>query len=478
MRLHTTISTLAPLALAAVGFASTSVIEGTEVVIPTKDGVEVHGTFQLPEGDIFDPIPAVLLLHGGRQTRAEWAPLLPELAESGWAVLAIDLRGHGATGGEIEDWGAFFNDKDGVPQDVEAAMAFLSSHESVNKDRIAVVGSSVGGNLACVAVQKYGAIGGVFMSGKTEAAESLAGEKLTGLKSMLYIAAEKEQGGARAGFAQELSAMSAGSSRALIVEGSSTHGAALLTEQPSLVHDVMAHLAGVLANGKFKEIEFPAEDGLTITAEMYGPHGISAPWVVVAHQARWSRGEYRESAPRFNALGFNVLALDQRSGEAVNDVVNKTAERAKEKGLPMGYLDAEGDILAGLRWVRELGAEKVVLVGSSYSASLALKIAGEHPELVDAVVSFSPGEYFGKDQPKLIETASAKITCPTFLTSSKEEVPRWKPFFEAIPGQDGVLKWGYEPEGEGHHGSRALWSEREGYRAVWTALTGFLVALR
>ena len=145
-------------------------------------------------------------------------------------MLSIDLRGHGATGGEISDWQAFFNDPGGVPKDVEAAMAFLSGHESVAKDRIAVVGSSVGGNLACVAVQKFGAIGGVFMSGKTEAARSLAGEELTGLKSMLYLAGEKEQGGARAGYAKELSAMSQGASRAHIVKGSSAHGAALLTD--------------------------------------------------------------------------------------------------------------------------------------------------------------------------------------------------------------------------------------------------------
>ncbi len=473
MRLHTILTALAPLA-----FASQAAAEVTEVVIPTSDGIQVHGSLQLPEGDIFDPIPAVLLVHGGRQTRAEWAPLLPELAESGWAVLSIDLRGHGATGGEISDWQAFFNDADGVPKDVEAAMGFLGAHESVNKDRIAVVGSSVGGNLACVAVQKYGAIGGVFMSGKTEAATSLAGEKLTGLKSMLYIAAEKEQGGARAGYANELCAMSAGASRALIVEGSSAHGAALLTEKPALIRDVMDHLGGILADGKFKEIEFPAPDGLTVTAEMYGPHGLSAPWIVVCHQARWSRGEYRETAPRLTALGFNVLALDQRSGGAVNDVPNKTAARAEEKKLPTGYLDAEGDILAGLEWVKEFGAKKVVLIGSSYSASLAIKIAAEHPDLVHAVGSFSPGEYFGKDQPKLIETAASKIACPTFLTSSKDEVPRWQPFFAAIPGDEGKLKWSHTPKVDGQHGSRSLWSQFEGSREVWAAFTPFLLLQR
>ncbi len=473
MRLHTILCTLAP-----VLFASQAAAEVTEVSISTSDGIEVKGSFELPDGDIFDPIPAVLLVHGGRQSRAEWAPLLPELSESGWAVLSIDLRGHGATGGEIKDWNAFYTAANGVPRDLEAAMAFLKAHESVNADRIAVVGSSVGGNLACVAVQKYGAIGGVFISGKTEAATSLAGETLTNLKSMLYIAGEKEQNGERAGYARELAGMSAGASRALIVPGSSTHGATLLREKPDLVHDIMDHLGGVLANGKFKEIEFPSADGLTITAEMYGPHGLSAPWIVVCHQAGWSRGEYRETAPRLTALGFNVLALDQRSGGAINEVTNKTAARAKEKDLPTAYLDAEVDIVAGLQWVQEFGAKKVVLVGSSYSSSLALKIAAEHPELVHAVASFSPGEYFGKDRPKLIEAASAKVACPTFITSAKKEVASWQPFFDAIPGAEGEAKWSHTPEVDGQHGSRALWSQFEGHRELWAAFTGFLLLQR
>ena len=132
----------------------------------------------------------------------------------------------------------------------------------------------------------------------------------------------------------------------------------------------------------------------------------------------------------------------------------------------------------GDRLHRELGAKKVVLVGSSYSASLSLKIAAEHPELVDAVASFSPGEYFGKEQPKLIETASAKVRCPAFLTSSKKEVSSWMPFFDAIPGEDGKLKWGFKPEVDGQHGSRALWSTFEGSRELMTAFTGFLLLQR
>lgn len=458
--------------------AAAQASKASEVTFATSDGVEIHGALHLPEGDLFDPIPGVLLVHGGRQSRAEWDGLVPDLVGRGWATLAIDLRGHGATGGKIEDWGAFFSAADGVPHDVEAAMSFLRGHESVDGERIAVIGSSVGGNLTCVAVQNHGALGGVFMSGKTEAAKSLAGGSLDGLKGILYVAGGEEQGGARAGWARELSAMTAGATRALIVEDSKAHGAALLAEKPAIKRDVLDHVAGVLANGKHKRMEFPAADELPVTADLYGPHGLDAPWVVACHQAGWSRGEYRETAARLNALGYNVLALDQRSGGEVNDVTNETAARAREKSLPSGYLDAEPDILAGIQWVKEFGAKKVLLMGSSYSASLSLKIAGERPDLVDAVASFSPGEYFRDASPTLITDASKSIQAAVFISSAKREGSAWAPMFAAIPGEEGTAKWSYLPEVAGQHGSRALWSEMEGSRGLWSAFTEFLLLQR
>jgi pimeloyl-ACP methyl ester carboxylesterase len=39
--------------------------------------------------------PAVLLLHGGGQTRAAWKGTARRLAEAGWRAVAVDQRGHG-----------------------------------------------------------------------------------------------------------------------------------------------------------------------------------------------------------------------------------------------------------------------------------------------------------------------------------------------------------------------------------------------
>ena len=39
--------------------------------------------------------PPVLLLHGGGQTRHSWGTTQRDLAERGWFVVSLDLRGHG-----------------------------------------------------------------------------------------------------------------------------------------------------------------------------------------------------------------------------------------------------------------------------------------------------------------------------------------------------------------------------------------------
>jgi len=74
----------------------------------------------------------------------------------------------------------------------------------------------------------------------------------------------------------------------------------------------------------FQKVTFPSTDGLMLTADLYMPHPKTAPFIVLFHQARWSRGEYREIAPKLNEMGFNCLAMDQRSGGEVNDVKNES----------------------------------------------------------------------------------------------------------------------------------------------------------
>jgi hypothetical protein len=64
-----------------------------------------------------------------------------------------------------------------------------------------------------------------------------------------------------------------------------------------------------------EKVSFKSSDGLEITADKYFTDSESAPLILLFHQAGWSRGEYNESAPKLNKLGFNCIAFAQRSGE-------------------------------------------------------------------------------------------------------------------------------------------------------------------
>ena len=213
-------------------------------------------------------------------------------------------------------------------------------------------------------------------------------------------------------------------------------------------------------------IEFASEDGLMITADHYHLKN-SAPTIVLCHQAGWSRGEYQEIAPKLNELGFNCLALDQRSGGAINGVTNETAQRASAEGKATTFNDAKQDINAGIAKAKELYGEQVILWGSSYSSALALIIASENAD-VEKVLSFSPGEYLGDVR---VGESITSLDKPAFLTSSKAEEGQTKLLYDVIASPE---KTQFIPEGSGEHGSRALWEEKADYAEYWVAVRTFL----
>ncbi len=221
----------------------------------------------------------------------------------------------------------------------------------------------------------------------------------------------------------------------------------------------------------FETITFPSSDGLEITADRYLlDDDPQRPCIVLFHQSRWSRGEYRETAPRLNELGFNCLAIDQRSGNTINGVVNETARRAADAGMGTEWLDAIPDMQSAIAWAREHHPQAPVIGwGSSYSSSLIIKLSGEQEGLVDGILSFSPGEYFSPSN--LIRTAAPGVKVPVFVTSARSEQNRWREIFNAIQSPDKVS---FVPGSAGNHGSRSLWSQFADSDSYWTAVEEFL----
>jgi dienelactone hydrolase len=216
-----------------------------------------------------------------------------------------------------------------------------------------------------------------------------------------------------------------------------------------------------------KKIEFPSRDGIVITANLFFLSD-TLPYMILCHQAGSSRAEYDETGNRFSKFMYNCLAIDLRSGNEYHSTKNETAARAKEKNKPTGFLDSEQDILAAIDYVFAKSKKKVVLVGSSYSASLVLKIAMKD-QRVKAVMAFSPGEYFGKSY-NLKENLKS-IPVPVFTASSKEEGPALTKLMADVKDDK---KQQFTPASKGDHGAKALGKENQNAHEYWLAILMFM----
>ncbi|REJ83984.1 MAG: hypothetical protein DWQ44_05845 [Bacteroidetes bacterium] len=214
-------------------------------------------------------------------------------------------------------------------------------------------------------------------------------------------------------------------------------------------------------------VQFPSKDQVMISADWY-PVNTAYPIVLLCHQNGFSRGEFLETAVRLNKLGFNCMAIDQRIGDEVNNVKNETASNALSKGLKPSFEDAEQDIIAAIEYLHERYNQNIILLGSSYSASLALKIACNN-EKVKAVAAFSPGEYF-KDKDYVSKSISS-LTKPVFITSSKSEADK---VTQLVRDVNSRIKVQYIPKTAGDHGSKVLWTSSSDNPEYWVALMSFL----
>ncbi len=129
--------------------------EGFEAVqMRTGDGMTLQGWYLPPTNGA-----VILLLHGAGGSREDVRPYARMLAGQGYGVLAMDLRGHGASGGKINRLGW-----QGT-RDVEAAMAYLQGREGV--EWIGGLGLSMGGEVLLGAASEFPAMRGIVTDGAT-----------------------------------------------------------------------------------------------------------------------------------------------------------------------------------------------------------------------------------------------------------------------------------------------------------------------
>jgi dienelactone hydrolase len=121
----------------------------TAVQLRLDDGTPIRGTLY-QSSKIQSPTPGVVVLHGAAVSHCSCAPgLSAPLARKGYTVLAIDLIGHGNSGGSRprSEYGRLEEilSTHATHPEVEAAIEFLQQQPGVDPTKIALVGHSRGG---------------------------------------------------------------------------------------------------------------------------------------------------------------------------------------------------------------------------------------------------------------------------------------------------------------------------------------------
>jgi dienelactone hydrolase len=122
-----------------------------KVVVATEDKVDLAGSFWAPKNK--QAVPAALLVHGAGGKRSDLQDLAERLHKAGFAVLALDLRGHGESVAGETDW-ARLDDAakeelwSFATRDVKAGTKWLEGREEVHGASIVLVGHREGCALA------------------------------------------------------------------------------------------------------------------------------------------------------------------------------------------------------------------------------------------------------------------------------------------------------------------------------------------
>lgn len=156
-----------------------------EMTVVARDGLVLKGVLEYPDGGPGEQFPLAVLAHQYPATAESYAPLVEDLLELGVATLAFDLRGHGSStqtpqgplvidspsGFTLDAFGAAFMSsaqKVGfahIADDVVRVAAWGSWQNYIDRQRLLLVGASVGGTGVLLAAPQVCGLRGLITFG-------------------------------------------------------------------------------------------------------------------------------------------------------------------------------------------------------------------------------------------------------------------------------------------------------------------------
>ncbi|MFO7934295.1 MAG: alpha/beta hydrolase [Bacteroidales bacterium] len=213
----------------------------TEVHFYTPDSIRLKGTVNYL-ASVIEKRPGVIMMHELAVFNNKWSDseILRSLVAGEYLCLIYSNRGHGLSD-YFNDLTRLIRDPAFLANDLRGAMNFITEHESVKADSIALLGASMGGTMAVT--------GNGYEQVQTSVALSAANRDIDHmfpgkpLQSIFYIAGEEDIGTGESGTenipddARDLYKMTEDPRKLLIVSNSAAHGMELL-ELPDIHEEI------------------------------------------------------------------------------------------------------------------------------------------------------------------------------------------------------------------------------------------------
>jgi len=157
---------------------------------------------------------------------------------------------------------------------------------------------------------------------------------------------------------------------------------------------LLAMLVASLAFAGGKDCRFTTKDGVEIVGSLWMPDRDHAPGVILLHMLGRDRSTWDDFAEKLANQGYAVVSIDFRGhGESTKrgDSTLNYKEFSDDDFRKM-TLDVQ-PVLDFFRDDRRIDSTRIVIIGASIGANVALQVAANDPA-VRAVVLLSPGKTY------------------------------------------------------------------------------------
>lgn len=183
------------------GVKTDTSIKRENIDIHTSDRLMLSATYSYRTDEMKQPL--VILIHQYRSNKEEWSSsFVDSLVNKGYKVIAYDIRSHGKSDKANVELSDLLSNPEQAPKDIDAVIKWAKFQPSIDSNRIAVVGTSIGGSLGIYARINSGAKSVVSVSSGKNTFEAFTGyderkmsmaRPIPRIKNVMFICGNKDK---------------------------------------------------------------------------------------------------------------------------------------------------------------------------------------------------------------------------------------------------------------------------------------------